>query len=125
MGDNIIFLPITSFISQGLLENDDIVTRIFFGYILFPLLWWLYFALMESSSKQATLGKMLLGIIVTDLNNNRISFGKASGRYWGKLISIIILGIGFIMAGTTSKKQALHDKMAGTLVIIKSPEKQL
>ena len=80
---------------------------------------WLYYTLFESSSKQGTPGKMAIGIIVTDLNGRKISFGKANGRFWGKIISGIILGIGFIMAGTTQKKQALHDIMAGTLVVMK------
>ena len=89
------------------------------GYIIGLVLDWLYFTLLESSSKQATLGKMAIGIIVTDLNDNRISFGKANGRYWGKIISAIILLIGFFMAGFTQNKQALHDIMAGTLVVKK------
>ncbi|MBF0136406.1 MAG: RDD family protein [Magnetococcus sp. DMHC-1] len=81
------------------------------------ILGWLYAALMESSAKQATLGKMLLKIKVTDLSGNPISFGKASGRYFGKIVSYILLGIGFFMAGWTEKKQGLHDKMAGCLVV--------
>ena len=89
------------------------------GYIISIVLNWLYFTLLESSSKQATLGKMAIGIIVTDLIGNRISFGKANARYWGKIVSAIILLIGFIMAGFTQKKQALHDIMAGTLVVKK------
>lgn len=80
---------------------------------------WLYFALMESSATQATLGKMALGLRVTDLEGRRIGFGRATGRYFGKYISAIILGIGFIMAGFTERKQALHDIMAGTLVVKK------
>lgn len=80
---------------------------------------WLYFALMESSSKQATLGKMALSIKVTDLSGNRISFGRATGRYFGKIVSGIILYIGFIMAAFTEKKQALHDMMASSLVVMR------
>lgn len=79
---------------------------------------WLYYALMESSSKQATLGKMALGIKVTDMNGNRISFGRATGRYFGKIISGLILNVGYIMAAFTQKKQALHDLMANCLVIL-------
>jgi uncharacterized RDD family membrane protein YckC len=78
---------------------------------------WLYFALMESSSWQATLGKRACGLIVTDLSGARITFGRATGRYFGKLISGMILYIGFMMAGWTQRKQALHDMMASTLVI--------
>lgn len=80
---------------------------------------WLYFALMESSSKQATLGKMALSIIVTDINGNRLTFGRATGRYFGKILSGLILYIGFIMAAFTEKKQALHDMIAGCLVVNK------
>jgi len=78
---------------------------------------WLYFALMESSARGATLGKMALGLRVVDLNGNRIGFGKASGRYFGKIVSSAIFGIGYIMAAFTQQKQALHDIMAGCLVL--------
>lgn len=80
---------------------------------------WLYYASFESSARQATPGKMALGIIVTDMEGNRISFAKASGRFWGKIVSAIILYVGFVVAGLTEKKQALHDMMAGCLVIRK------
>jgi len=78
---------------------------------------WLYFALMESSAKQATVGKMALGIIVTDLDGRRIGFGRATGRYFAKILSALTLGIGFLMAGFTERKQALHDMVASCLVI--------
>lgn len=77
---------------------------------------WLYYALMESSSWQATLGKRALGITVTDLQGNRISFGRATGRHWAKVLSGLILGIGYLMAGFTERKQALHDQVANCLV---------
>lgn len=78
---------------------------------------WIYEAALESSSKQATLGKMALGLKVTDLYGNRISFARATGRHFAKYISGMILAIGYIMAGFTERKQALHDMIAGTLVI--------
>jgi uncharacterized RDD family membrane protein YckC len=78
---------------------------------------WLYLALMESSAKQATLGKMALGIVVTDLNGGRISFARATGRYFSKAFLSSILLIGYIIAAFTEKKQALHDIIAGTLVV--------
>jgi uncharacterized RDD family membrane protein YckC len=80
---------------------------------------WLYFAIMESSEKQATLGKMALNIIVTDMEGKRISFGKATGRYFAKILSAIILYIGFLMVAFTDKKQGLHDMLANTLVLNK------
>ncbi len=91
----------------------------FLGMIVDSAILWLYWALFESSGLQATLGKMALGIKVTDLHGNPISFGKATGRNFAKFISALILGIGFLMAGWTEKKQALHDIMAGTLVVRK------
>jgi uncharacterized RDD family membrane protein YckC len=115
--------------SQGAFDRQDSASSGIFaamvgGYFLIALLivtvaGWLYFALMESSSRGATLGKMALGIRVTDLSGNRVSFGRATGRYFGKIVSGLILYIGFIMAGFTQQKQALHDIMAGCLVINK------
>jgi uncharacterized RDD family membrane protein YckC len=78
---------------------------------------WLYFALMESSPKQATLGKMALGIVVTDLEGRRIGFGRATGRHFAKILSALILGIGFLMVAFTERKQGLHDLLAKTLVV--------
>ena len=89
------------------------------GSIVGIILNWLYFAIMESSSKQGTLGKMALGIKVTDLSGDAISFGRATGRYFGKIISTIIILVGYLMVAFTAKKQALHDMMAGCLVVNK------
>jgi uncharacterized RDD family membrane protein YckC len=77
---------------------------------------WLYWALSESSPWQATLGKKALGLVVTDMEGRRITFARASGRYFGKIISTVVLGAGYFMAGFTEKKQALHDILAGCLV---------
>ncbi len=76
-----------------------------------------YFILMESSSNQATIGKIIWGLQVTDLNGTKISFFRSVGRTFAKALSIIILFFGFIMVGFTKRKQALHDILAGCLVI--------
>jgi uncharacterized RDD family membrane protein YckC len=88
------------------------------GVTLIALLFgsWLYEAFMESSSYQATLGKMICGLKVTDLNGNRISFGQATVRHFAKWLSSMILGIGYLMVGFTERKQGLHDLLAETLV---------
>ena len=78
---------------------------------------WLYHTVMESSSYQGTLGKKMLGMAVTDLNGQRISFARANGRFFGRFLSGLIMNIGFIMAAFTEKKQALHDILAGCLVV--------
>jgi uncharacterized RDD family membrane protein YckC len=75
-----------------------------------------YFAGMESSARQATLGKILLGLKVGDAQGNKITFGNAVGRYFAKILSALILFIGFMMIGWDAKKQGLHDKLASTYV---------
>lgn len=80
------------------------------------LIAWLYSAIMESSSRQATLGKMAMGMVVTNLDGGRIGFGRATARYFAKILSSMILLIGFFMVGWTARKQGLHDMLAGTLV---------
>jgi uncharacterized RDD family membrane protein YckC len=81
------------------------------------LIGWLYFALLESSERGATVGKMAMGLRVVTDKGERLSFMNATGRYFAKIISAIILCIGFIMIGFTDKKRGLHDMIAGTLVI--------
>ncbi len=79
---------------------------------------WLYYAGFESSSWQATPGKKVLNLAVTDLTGARVSFGRATGRYFAKFVTQMIpLGIGYILAGITERKQALHDMIASTLVL--------
>jgi uncharacterized RDD family membrane protein YckC len=79
---------------------------------------WLYHAKMESSSWQATLGKKALNLRVTDLYGARVSFARASGRHFTKLITgLIPLGVGFMLAGLTERRQALHDMIASCLVL--------
>jgi uncharacterized RDD family membrane protein YckC len=78
---------------------------------------WLYEAFMLSSEWQATVGKRAMSIAVTGIDGGRISFARATGRHFAKWISAFLLGIGFIMAAFTEKKQALHDMIAETLVI--------
>jgi uncharacterized RDD family membrane protein YckC len=87
------------------------------GNLLGILIGWLYYAYQESSPKQATIGKQAFGMKVTDLDGNPISFARATGRYFAKVLSGIILLIGYIMAAFTEKKQGLHDMIAGTLVV--------
>lgn len=87
------------------------------GRVLGTVLGWLYFAGFESSRYQATIGKHALNIKVTDMDGGPISFATATGRHFGKIISTVTIFIGFLMAGFTEKKQALHDKMASCLVV--------
>jgi uncharacterized RDD family membrane protein YckC len=83
---------------------------------------WLYFSLQESSSRQATLGKLLLAIRVADLQGDRVSFSRATGRTAGKILSWLLCNVGFLMAAFTARRQGLHDIIAGTLVIRTRPD---
>lgn len=78
---------------------------------------WIYYAAFESSSWQATLGKHVLGLKVTDLAGQRISFLRASARYLFKFLSRIVVYISMIMVFVTKRKQALHDKFSFTLIL--------
>lgn len=80
---------------------------------------WLYCTLMESSRYQATLGKKLLGIVVVDKEHQRLTYGHACIRHFGKLFSSLLV-IGYVMALFTEKKQGLHDKLAETYVVNKT-----
>lgn len=96
-----------------------------FGILLFVALGlgaiigvWLYYAMCESSTWQGTIGKKILGLYVTDMKGARVSFGRASGRFFSRIITgLIPLGIGWILAGVTEKKQALHDMIAACMVL--------
>ena len=95
-----------------------ILSAIWLGMLMY-LIELIYYALFESSRKQATPGKMALGIIVTDSQHQRITFGRSLGRNLGKIVSSLILNIGYIIAGLSAKKQALHDMMADCLVVMR------
>ena len=98
-------------------EMEDFFVILY--YILAFALSWLYFTIMESSKLQATLGKKICNLVVTDISGNRITFLRANARFWSKFISGAILCIGYIMAAFTEKHQALHDMVADTLVVKK------
>ena len=135
--DIVIVLVITNVIELALWLSGNIsaskTTVSFFSYRLqapFPivtvpfhplclLVGWPYFAGLESSARRATIGKMTLSIYVTDYSGGRIGFGRATARYWAKwLVSALFTGsIGFLMAGFTERKQALHDMIVRSVVV--------
>lgn len=117
-------------IDEGILSiiTVGIIAGFFFmsANAIYPVLvtfivWWAYYAGMESSTRQATIGKMVMGIIVTDLKGYGLTFRGATIRYLGKILSSILC-IGFIMIAFTKRKQALHDKIAECVVVIKVDE---
>jgi uncharacterized RDD family membrane protein YckC len=104
-------------------EVGDAGVLVFVGFVFLAvtaslLVTWLYHALMESSEWQATVGKRMFGLVVTDMAGRRVSFGRASGRHFGKIITNMVPAfIGYIMAAFTEKRQALHDMIAGCLIL--------
>jgi uncharacterized RDD family membrane protein YckC len=116
----IIAWPLGLLPAMALMTDPDIASAIgkaAAAVVTRALLTWVYFAGMESSGWQATLGKKAIGLRVTDTSGARISFGRASGRFFGKLLSGLLFGLGFLMAAFTARRQALHDLLAGTLVV--------
>ncbi len=101
--------------------------KVFAGFAYIPILAvgsWIYCALMESSSWQATVGKRVLGLQVTTGDGERLSFGTATARHFMKFLSLFCLMIGFLMSGWTKRRQALHDIPCDT-VVIRAPQSSL
>lgn len=125
----ILLIPILVFSGAmaaiGRLSNGEdpgdvaaLVVSILAGVALLAAGAWLYYALLESSSWQGTIGKKALSLKVTDMSGNPVTFGRASGRFFARFITELIpLRIGYILAGFTEKKQAIHDMIASCLVV--------
>lgn len=117
----VVILPLSAIVGIGWANSNNDAAA---GAIVFIASWaagWLYSALFESGTWQATPGKRLVGLRVTDLAGNRIGFGRASGRFFAKILSALVFYIGFIMVGVTSRKQGIHDKLADTFVLLGRP----
>jgi uncharacterized RDD family membrane protein YckC len=104
-------------LDSSMLKEANNSAAFWAGYSVLCLGLFAYFPIMESSKFQATIGKRAVGIIVTGMDGERISLGKALARFFSKILSCIIFYIGFMMAGFTEKKQGLHDMIASTLVV--------
>jgi uncharacterized RDD family membrane protein YckC len=111
-----IAVVIFKLLASGKSSNLAILS-VFFPLLTPVLITWLYFAVLESSSWQATVGKKAFGLYVTDLTGQRLSFARATLRTFAKYLSILTAGIGYILCGFTQRKQALHDMAAGSLVL--------
>lgn len=125
----IVFTPVLIFFGlrlatqlHGIAPNDPDQLGPIFHFVgnvgpIALIVQWLYEALLTSSSWQGTVGKHMLDLKVTDEEGNRISFERATGRYFAKIISSLALGIGYLMVAFTERKQGLHDLIAHTLVM--------
>ena len=97
-------------------DNVDALTNI---WAVCSAVGWAYYALMESSPARATLGKLALNLYVADVHGDQISFRRAVVRNALKPLSTLVFFVGWLMAAFTPRKQALHDVLAGTLVLRK------
>ena len=117
--DGIVFGLICSVVSAffiGFSSSSGLSEETITSYVSL-ILPWLYYAIEESSERQATIGKRAMGIKVTNLSGNRVTFIKASVRYFATYLSVLSFFIGFLMAAFTKRKQALHDLIPKTLVV--------
>jgi uncharacterized RDD family membrane protein YckC len=120
---SVVFVPLGVIFGVGIAasgadENSPLLPLVNLGLNGVQVLaMWLYHAFMESSEWQGTIGKKVCGLRVTDMDGNRITFGRATGRYFGTILSGMICLIGYIMVAFTERKQALHDMLASTLVL--------
>ena len=105
--DTLVFLPLIGYVGREPTIYQDVSGTSVILVLFFTVLMWLYYAGMESSTSQATIGKMLMGIKVTDMNGHRISFARASGRFFGKELFKLIVYIGFMMVVFSEKKLGL------------------
>lgn len=117
----LIFVWLLSLVFDVDITEPDHKGTDFYVFRLFELVAmlgaWLYYTVMECTETQATVGKMLMGIYVTDFEGERMAFSRATFRYWMKYVSIVIFFLGFVIAAFTRQKQALHDKAAHCLVL--------
>ena len=113
-----VLLAIALFSTSGSAPTDAIIVQLASLAILLVLTW-LYFAGLESSAWQATVGKRMTGLMVTDLSGGRLGFWRSTARYFAKILSTLPILIGYLLAAFTPQKQALHDLIASTLVVRK------
>lgn len=103
----------------GNLEIKELLigAKLLFLNPFFPIIHWAYYTLLESSQKQATIGKYTLGLRVTDLRGKPVGFAQANLRYFSKLLSLLPLGLGYVLMVNSRRHQMLHDYLARTLVV--------
>jgi uncharacterized RDD family membrane protein YckC len=111
-------LAIALISTSGSAPTDAVIVQVA-SVVILLVLTWLYFAGLESSAWQATVGKRITRLMVTDMSGRRLSFWRATARYFAKILSTLPIMIGYIVAAFTPHKQALHDMVARTLVVKK------
>jgi uncharacterized RDD family membrane protein YckC len=108
---------LVSFLFQATNRELEKTELQFWDIIWSIMIWWVYTAAFLASSWQATIGKKVCGLRVVDYDGRRITYGRATSRFFSSLLSSVILFVGFFMIVWTRRRQGLHDFMAKTLVI--------
>src|SRR5688572_16792867 len=93
------------------------IADVYLSFAVESAIWLLYFVMFTSSAWQATPGKRWFGIKVTDLQGGRISLGRSTARAFASVLSWVVFLIGFLLVFLTRRRQALHDLIAGTVVV--------
>ncbi|WP_266204523.1 RDD family protein [Pontibacter kalidii] len=119
MGGNLEHVYTWDKIYSGGIKLDEllVIAKLVFLNPYFPLLHWAYYTVLESSQKQATIGKFTIGLRVTDLRGRPVTFAQANLRYFSKLLSLVPLGLGFVLMVNSRRHQMLHDYIARALVV--------
>jgi len=120
-------LALPAFVVIGVLaaalgRAEDAAVTVLLAYVVPILAAWLYFAGMESGARGATLGKRAFHLQVLGADRReRIGFGRASARFFGRYLSMLVLYVGYLMQPFTARRQALHDLVSGTVVVSRKP----
>ena len=113
----ILWIPCSIFSWQFAQNFNDPTTLAAVDFIQTTLIWTAYYGILESSQKAGTFGKQIVGLRVSRLDGQPLTFARASSRFLVGVLSGIPLGIGIFMVGWTAKKQGLHDIICGCIVV--------
>lgn len=97
------------------MENEDAAVLIFYALSISAV--FIYYGVQESGEHQATWGKRIMGLVVSDMQGQRITLGRAFGRHLGRFLSMMLMYLGYVLALFTERRQTLHDKLSGTVVL--------
>ncbi len=121
VGDGVVHYELASFGDRFVARIIDVLI-ISIPSLIIPILpGWLYWALQQSGASQATVGQKAMKIKTVSLDGNEVSFGQATGRFFGNLLNVLTLGIGFILFFTTEKQQCLHDLVSNCAIVKAEP----
>jgi len=103
--------------------NDDLLVPLWLlsEFAAIVVIFWTYHVLTWTSKRQATPGMRLVGVFLADLSGQRLTRWRATGRFFARFLSYYTVGVGFLMQPWSERKQALHDRITGTVVLARPP----